>query len=268
MLGAACGSAPLRLYLSYTGIEGAMLSFAGFFALLACLMFFLLRRSLATPAQFINKNLNIYASVKAIIHNKALWINGLYIGCLYGPTVILAESWGVSFTEAFRGLSVDKAALLVSLIFIGLLIGCPLTGLLASVVSYRCLMRISAIGCLVFSLLIIYQPGISFILLTMCYFCYGLFNSGIIASYSKSVTLVKTEISGIALALTNMASILIGAVMVQIVGTLLSSGDKHVMAIYDVARYHQIFTLIPIAFILCILLTLLMRKDALKQMIC
>ncbi|MBK2123681.1 MFS transporter [Fangia hongkongensis] len=264
MLGASFGSAPLGFYLSHVGISGVMLSFAALFLLLALLMGVLLKK---LPRQPVTLPLSSQqdSPFKRIFTNKQLWINCFYISMLYGPTVVLAESWGISFTEAFRSLSEKDASMLVSLIFIGLLIGCPIMGVAARVVTQRFLMRICAVFCLIFALLIIYKNNLSLITLCACYFLYGLFNSGIIAAYARSASLVTKEVSGLALSITNIFSILLGAIFVQIVGAYLSAQNTTDNAIFDVGAYQHIFTLLIVSFAICIFLALLMSKNTISR---
>ena len=188
---------------------------------------------------------------------------------LYGPTTVIAESWGVSFTETFRSLGQTDSAFLVGMIFIGLAVGCPIMGSLASKFGNVILMRVSAIGCLFLSGLIIYCDNLSMGHLIMIYFAYGLFNSGIIPSYSRSAMLIRREISGIALGITNMSSVLLGAITIQLVGILLQSFGNQlntgIDAVYSAGSYQSIFIILILSFMVCIGLTFIMPKERMKE---
>lgn len=219
----------------------------------------------ANPKSIMNHDMHIWGGIREVVLNKHLWVNCLFIGCLYGPTTVFAESWGVSFTETYRSLGATDSAFLVGMIFIGLAVGCPIFGWLSGKYGNVILMRFSAIGCLVLSILIIYLSGISLIVLVGLYFLYGVFNSGIISSYSRSATLARREVSGIALGITNMSSVLLGAITIQLVGLLLQQFGTQVntgiSAIYSAGSYQGIFAILVASFVICIMLTFFMKNQ-------
>ena len=264
MLGAAFGSAPLSIYVHHVGVNFAMLSFAGLFIALAVAMAIVVKNTPKNKKAIISGDLKIWSGIKEVSRSKQLWVNCLFIGFLYGPTTVLAESWGVSFTSALRGFDATDSAFLVGLIFIGLVVGCPIMGALSSRFGNVPLMRVSAFMCLLLSALIIYCPGLSIFTLMFMYFIYGIFNSGIIPSYARAATLVRREVSGIALGVTNMASVLLGAITIQVIGVLLQSYGHQVNtgieAIYSGGSYQSIFVILSVSFAICFALTFLMSE--------
>ncbi|WP_100551281.1 MFS transporter [Caedibacter taeniospiralis] len=263
MLGAAVGEAPMSLYVDQVGVSFAMLSFAGLFFVIGFLMLWLSRYIKAHHLHSAQQTPSlILHGVKEILRNKGLWANCIFIGCLYGPTTVFAEMWGASFTESFRGLTHADAAFTTSLIFIGMVFGCPLFGFLNSLCNALYLMRLSALFCLIFMIIIIYVPGLSTFELQMVYFCYGICNAGIIPSYNRSALLVPRHFSGISLGITNMFSVLLGAISIQIVGILIhitSTPEMQHAHQYPADIYQKIFILIIALFCVCLALSFKMQ---------
>ncbi|WP_150468930.1 MULTISPECIES: MFS transporter [Cysteiniphilum] len=264
MLGAAVGEAPMSIYVHHVGVEVAMLSFAILFFIIGLLMLWMSKHN-ATKQPFaaINNSSKISHGIKEVIKNKALWLNCLFIGCLYGPTTVFAEMWGASFTASFRGLTHTDAAFTTSLIFIGMVFGCPLFGFLNSICNALQLMRLSALLCLILMIVIIYVPRLSLLELQIIYFCYGICNAGIIPSYNRSALLVPRQYSGIALGITNMFSVLLGAICIQLVGILIHlviSNQMQSTHIYPAEIYQRIFILIIVLFCICLALSFKMKS--------
>lgn len=262
MLGAAVGEAPMSIYVHYVGVDAAMLSFAVLFFIIGFLMLWMLKHSITEHQFTAISTVKISHGIKQIIKNKALWLNCLFIGCLYGPTTVFAEMWGTSFTASFRGLSHTDAAFTTSLIFIGMVFGCPLFGFLNSICNALHLMRLSAFMCLILMIVIIYVPGLSLFKLQVIYFCYGICNAGIIPSYNRSALLVPRQYSGIALGITNMFSVLLGAISIQLVGILIhlvSNNEMQNTHTYPAEIYQRIFLLIILLFCICLALSFKMK---------
>ncbi|WP_162902347.1 MFS transporter [Facilibium subflavum] len=232
MLGAAVGQGPLRYYIDQAGMRFSMLSFSFLFFLLGgaiILLRLLLKDKIICNHSFSYKKPDKTDQQKTLLaimpqlfsHNKLLWMNCLFIGFLYGPTVVFAEMWGVDFTQGFHGLSHTVAAFSVSLIFIGMIIGCSLFGFLSARLNLIYLMRFSAVSSLLLMVVILYFPYLSEGMLALIFLLYGICNAGIIPAYMRTTKLVSHEKSGVALGVTNMFSILIGSLMIQFVGLMI-----------------------------------------------
>lgn len=275
MLGAAVGDAPMSLLFNAISWRYAMLLFALILIILCLLMYFLLSNQpqnveiIAKEHKTFYQKTNIFSQVKQAFGYPQLWLNCLFIGLLYGPTAMFAENWGVSYTASFRYIDTTEAAFLIGLIFIGLAIGCTFAGALSDRLKSRVkVMRYSAFMCFILMSLIIYVPGIPYELLIVCYFLYGVCNSGIVPSYTVSAELVPHPLSATALGLTNMASVLIGAILVQIVAEVLQSVWSglvhHGFAVYTPSEFQTALIFVPIIFIGCFLLSFFIKETFVK----
>jgi len=265
MLGAVVGEAPMSLYVGMVGVETAMLSFGLLFFILAALIRIITRKTMHYKNYKVIPNqpaFSISKIVKSVLSSKALWLNCLFIGCLYGPTTVFAEMWGTTFTKSYRGLLETEAAFTVSLIFLGMVFGCILFGLLSSKSKALSLMRFSAAASLILMTIIIYMPDLKPLTLKIIYFSYGICNAGIIPSYHRSALLVPKEFSGIALGITNMFSVLLGAVCIQLVGFLINAigaGNSVEHNIHSPLLYQKIFILLLVSFTVCLILSCFMK---------
>ena len=123
-------------------------------------MYFLLRKTPKSEIKPTGNKLKIWPAVIEVLKSKGLWINCLYIGLLYAPTVVLAESWGIRYTENFRGFASTDSAFLVGMIFIGLVVGCPVFGVISARIKLVTMMRLSAMFSFLLIYTIIYVPNI------------------------------------------------------------------------------------------------------------
>ena len=265
MLGAVVGEAPMSLYIEAVGVEVAMLSFALLFFILAALIRVTTKKTVHYETYKVcstKQALKMSKSVKSVLRSKALWLNCLFIGCLYGPTTVFAEMWGATFTKSYRMLSDTDAAFTVSLIFLGMVFGCIFFGLLNTKLKALSLMRISAALSLMLMAIIIYMPNLNAPTLKIIYFSYGLFNAGIIPSYHRAALLVPKELSGIALGITNMSSVLLGAICIQLVGFLINAlgmGNSVENNIHSPLLYQKIFMLLLVSFATCLIVSCFMK---------
>jgi MFS family permease len=116
--------------------------------------------------------------------NKQNWLAGLYTACLNLPIMVLCALWGNTYLQTVHGLNPIIAANIVSLIFIGSMIGCPLMGWLSDQQGLRKPIMIIGALCTGLTLLplCIHLP-LSMYELAVIFFALGLFTSTQVISY-------------------------------------------------------------------------------------
>ncbi|OGT48208.1 MAG: hypothetical protein A3E82_07455 [Gammaproteobacteria bacterium RIFCSPHIGHO2_12_FULL_38_11] len=222
MLGAMIGQGPMALLYHKVGWRVAISGFSLFFLLLFFCIFIFVKQNKTLPhdPEYTNTK-TLSSALKAILTNSQNWLNCLFIGLLYAPSACFGEQWGASFLSVNQSISIASAGHETGIMFIGLAIGCPVLGWISDYFKTRVyVMKISTIFCLALLTTVIYG-NLSPLWATLCLFGYGFFNAAIVVSYSMASEINARRFTGIALGIANMASVLIGALMIPIVGFIL-----------------------------------------------
>ena len=76
-------------------------------------------------------------SIQMAMQNPQNWLSGLYTNLMSFPNIILGATWGGLYLTHVRGLTATSAASVTSMIFIGLIVGCPLMGWISDRIRLR-----------------------------------------------------------------------------------------------------------------------------------
>lgn len=268
MLGAMIGQGPMALLYRNTGWRFAMNGFSLFFLLLCACIFFIVKekRIASHDPEFANTK-KILSALKAVLTNTQSWLNCLFVGLLYAPSACFGEQWGASFLSVNQNISIATAGHETGIMFIGLAIGCPILGWISDYFKTRVVvMRIAAVACVALLTTVIYG-NLSPTWSTVFLFCYGFFNGAIVVSYSMAAEINSRKFTGIALGIANMASVLVGALMIPIVGFILDFfwNGQIVNGIHFLSPhvYKMAFVALPIVFIGAFVITFF-QKDTLS----
>ncbi|MBA2648620.1 MAG: MFS transporter [Legionella sp.] len=272
MLGAMVGQGPMAVINQMIGWRTAMNYFGYVFLILSALMLVFIENK-STPLetdQDLQPKIQILESFRLIFRNSQNWLNCIFIGLLYAPSACFGEQWGVSFLSLNQGISIEAAGHEIGMMFIGLALGCPILGWVSDKIQRRVLvMRISVIICLILLSIIIYGKLFPNLFdlhpfdYTLMLFIYGFFNSGIVCSYALASEINPAQLTGIALGITNMASVLIGAMMIPVVGFVLdhfSGGMIQGQLVFHIKSYQIAFIALPIGFIVAFIISFFQKE--------
>lgn len=280
MVGAMVGQGPMALIYQSFGWRLSMYSLAALFLMVAVAMFMIIKDQnihLTHDNIGAHHDVKVLKSLRIILTNPQTWLNCIFIGFLYAPSACFGEQWGASFLSLNQGISIEAAGQETGMMFIGLAIGCPVLGLISDRIQRRLLvMRVSVIVCFFLLCIIIYGRLFTAILgpispttYTAILFVYGFFNSGIVSSYALASEINPRQLTGMALGITNMASVIIGAIMIPIVGFTLDHLWNGVMVngirLFDISEYHIAFAALPIGFILALFITFFQQETYCKR---
>jgi len=280
MVGAMVGQGPMALVYQSIGWRNSMYGLGIIFLVIAVLMLIFIKE---TPPIAIQEPLPeyskvpIWSSMKKILTNSQNWLNCLFIGLLYAPSACFGEQWGASFLSLSQNISIEAAGHETGLMFIGLAIGCPVLGWVSDRLQRRLLvMRISVLVCLLLLSIVIYGKlipgfgGFSPVTYTIILFVYGFFNSGIVGSYALASEINPPQLTGMALGITNMASVLVGAMMIPIVGLMLDALSVPVLVnqipVFNIKAYYLAFTALPVGFILAFIISFFQKETYCKRL--
>lgn len=213
----------------------------------------------------LDKNMPLGNIIRSAVVNKQNWLGGLYTSFLNLPIFLLGDLWGIMYLVQVRHLSHTNASYITSMIFVGTMIGSPIVGWLSDTIGKRrSPMIIGAIISLAIILAIIYAPSLSFHALLLLFLALGFFTSSQIASYPLIAESNPKTITGTA---TGLASVLImggGAVFQPLFGWLMDLNWNGTivngMHIYTNADYAWGMAIMPIAFVIGLIASLIIRE--------
>lgn len=202
-----------------------------------------------------------WADSVAVFRSPATWLASLFCGLHFVPMQLFGESWGPHYLEMAQHHARLDAGSAISMVFVGWCLGAPLSGMLADRVGRRPIMQLGSLLCLLSMLLILYVP-LSSLPLHGLVFLFGLGNSGLVAAYTIVGELHPKRSAGLALAIANMATVLLGAVFSPAVGAALDYlwQKEPIMVdhfpVYAVNDYYLVFSLLPVCSFLALALTM------------
>lgn len=274
MVGAMIGQGPMAsLYMTF-GWRASMYAMA-VLLLLLCGFFIFVVKDFNPYIQHsdinIHEKIKILPSLKTVMQNPQTWYNCLFVGVLYAPSACFGEQWGASFLASSQNISINQAGDATGILFIGLAIGCPILGFISDRLKRRLLvMRVCIIACLILLLTVIYGSRLPFASIlnirtdTVLLFIYGFFNAGIVISYAMAAELNPRQLTGIGMSVANMASVIVGAVMIPIVGFVLDhlwSGQMlNGARVFSVQDYQTAFIALPIMFVIGFIITFFQKE--------
>jgi MFS family permease len=186
----------------------------------------------------------------SIFLQSKTWFNALYAGFIYLPLMVFTESFGNNILTAIHQHSAVSTSFGISLVFIGWVIGGPACGLVADRYGRVLVMKISAIFGFICSLLMLFTP-MSVTALQVLLFIFGLTNTGIVGCYSISAEMHGPEKASISVAIANMTTILVGALLMPLLPRLLEQWCVPTfindIPFYSAADYQKTFGLVLIA---------------------
>lgn len=269
MLGASTGAGLIPYVVDAIGWRETFYVFGCVFLGLAVLVFIFIRNhppsdhsTLPQPEASASSSYDF--QLLKVLFNRYTWINALYAGFIYAPTDVMGELWGREFLRHIHGISPYMASLSISVLFIGWGIGGPIAGFLADHWGRRPVMIFSAILGLIFLPIAFYLPSISPWFILACLFFYGLTNTGLIASYATAGELHHKKLAGFSMAIANMFSVLLGALLMPLLGWLLEWQAKSHMLdgqlAYIPQDYERATYVLPICLLLALILAYLNRE--------
>ncbi len=199
--------------------------------------------------------LKFYQSLK----NKQTWLAGVYTACLNLPIMVLCALWGGSYLMNIHKVNSLTASNIVSLIFIGSIIGCPVLGYLSDKHGKRKpIMLYGALLTFILFLPLILGLTLSSNELSFIFFALGFVTSTQVISYPLIAESNPLSNTGIA---TGIASVIImsGGGLGQILfGLIMDSGAANSQ--YTANNYQHAMLIFPITAIISLLATLLMKE--------
>jgi MFS family permease len=207
----------------------------------------------------------LWTGLLGALKNLQIWLAGFVGFLLYLSLSAFGELWGIPYLEQAQGFSSTHAATANSMIFLGWAIGAPFWGWFSDYIGLRRLPIIAStlVALLVISLLL-YLPGLSVGSVYILLFLFGFLTSVEILVFAICREVSAIQITGTAIALTNMIVMIGGNIFQPVMGRLLDMGWTGVMSegarVYPPEAYHLAMCVLPIGMILAIVTTFFIRE--------
>lgn len=196
--------------------------------------------------------------------NSQNWLTGLYTSCLNLPILVLCALWGASYLEVVHQLPKIAASNVVSLIFMGSILGCPLVGWWSDAMGKRRpLMIWGAIATLIILIPLVWGVVLSKMVLSIIFFVLGVVTSTQVITYPMIAESNPQVYTGAA---TGLASIIImgGGAVGQVLFGMLMHGHAGIEN-YTVSDFQFAMWMFPIATVVALIAVLLSKETYCKR---
>lgn len=249
MIGAVCGQMPLAWLVSQIGWRASLTNLAWVGIALACLFLIVVKDKPSATSIEVNtsESEHLWRDIFSILKNKQNWLLTAYSGLAFSPVVIFCGLWGNPFLQKAYGLDKIAAPSMISLVFVGLAISCPLFALFANRVRNRCtLMFYSTLVSALCISLVIYAHPMPLWMLSILLFMFGFSLGAFPFVFVIGKELNPLHLAGTATSLLNASDALLDAITEPAIGTLLdifSTGKGHDFSLFS---YHIALAILPI----------------------
>ncbi|MBX3708815.1 MAG: MFS transporter [Gammaproteobacteria bacterium] len=213
--------------------------------------------------------INIGQFITALHHiftNPQMWLIGI-IGCLlYLPSSVFLDLWGIPYLKAVYHLTSEQAVAISSYTFFGWIISGPIIGLFSDTIRRRRVpLTVTGFFAALLLCVVFYVPGISLSELYTIFFMIGFCCGAHPLCFALGKENNPIQISGTAVAVTNMLIMAGGAIFQPVVGKLLdlhttSSMSDAGLPIYSSSDYTFALSIVPIGVALGIFLSIFLKE--------
>ncbi len=277
-VGGIAAATPMVIMMDALGIEMTYIVLAVITAAIAGLCFLIVRNfpaekdfpsieeivSEETGEPILEKNTDKIGTVEALkmtfTSGRKFWPLAIWFFALYGTIMLWQASQAGSYYQGVCGFSKDDAGLLLTMIGIGMVVGCPLAGRLSDrVLNSR--KKVVIIGTLVYTVIwaIIWATAgmesmNNFAIQAAINFLFGFFGGFFVVSYAQIKELYPIAMAGTSTAALNLFPFAGGAILITIAGFIVT--DK------TLAQYQTVWLMALVLMVIaCVCAFLSVEKE-------
>lgn len=266
-IGAICGQIPIAAAVEDFGWRATLRWVAIFGVGLAILMSLVVKDhppgAVITPPRHQNGEL---ARLKTVLGKSQTWFTAIYAFSSWGPIVLFGALWGIPYLATKYDVSTTQASAACAMIWLGIGFGSPIFGWLSDFFqNRRSLLITCSIFTLVSGILVLYVPHISYKMMYVVLFMFGLAASGQALSFAVVKDNNSNHVTGTAIGFNNLAVVLGGAIFQPLAGVILHKhwhgGYFHGVPVYHLSDYVAAMSLIPFCGILGLIMSIFFIKE-------
>ena len=262
-LGPLCAGAPMSLVMESVegGWRAAFFGVAvfGVFLGITIALFFREKSQKKKKIIFLDKKKPLKKRLAALLVRPQIWYTILFSGFIYVTLPLLGAFWGTTYLES-RGVPPSRAALVVSMIWLGLALGSPIFGRLSDLMKRRKpILAICAILGLTSSILIFWVPSQNSFYLSFLFFLIGTAGSGQNVAFALITEHAPKNLRATALGMNNTAVMGFAAITPPFVTSIIRSFT--IEGKLTAHAFEKGFAIIPIFFVIALILTLFALKE-------
>ncbi len=272
MIGGIVAQTPLSLLVEAVGWRQALFLDASLGIFFGLLIFNVVKDS---PNKEVIKfksdsEMSFWPTMRLVYFVKQNWFCGLYTCLLNVPLVLLGALWGNMFLEQSFHFSHFQATNIISMIFLGTIVGSPLVGYISDYIGQKRLpMIIGALFTGVVSLFIIYSSSISYDYAIFLFFILGLFSSSQILGYPAAVEGNSKKLSGMTSSIVSFVTMSGYIIFQPFFGLLMDLNEKPTsisgVLVYSTNDYHNALLIIPVSLLIAIMVSIFLKTDQKKS---
>lgn len=269
MFGSIFGQAPVSLLIKEIGWHSTLYYF-GLGGFLLALAFFLVVRDKNKYYEHMNPNVPVdlsWRSIFSVIKKRYNWYLMFYSGLAFAPLAVFGGLWGNPFLKIAYHLSETQAALLTSLMFLGLAIGAPALGFLSDRLGKRYEVMLPGLLTTLVALLIVsYANFLPLYLIGALLFLFGFGTGAFMLGFTVGRELNSAFLAATIIGLINSGDDLFSAITDPLMGKILdifghgkmtSSG----VAFFSLQDFHIAYLILPIYLLLALFFLRQLKKD-------
>jgi MFS family permease len=278
MLGGMVAQTPLTWVIEKLGWRHALVVDAGLGFIIWGFIYWIVRDFPANQISQHHKEqmqlqeLGFWRSIRTSYFRLQNWFCAVYTSTLNLPVAVLGAIFGSLYLEQVKHLSRIEASYAPMMIFIGTVVGSPLAGWLSDKIGKRKLpMMVGALLSIALVLIIIYAPALSLIEYIVLFLLLGFSSSTQIISYPTVAESNPRILTATSISVVSFTAIAGYPISQQLFGYLLDLGkDAQIVNnvhIYSAADYNRALIILPVAFAIGFIMTLLIRETNCKETI-
>ncbi len=226
MLCGVAAQAPLALVVEHAGWRTTMLVASGFCAVLAVLIYAIVRDAPSGGDAHNAKELqswpSIWRNLKIALARWNVWMISAVAMSMTGGMLAFGGLWGVPYLMAAYELDRPTAAFIASLVLLGWAAGAPLAGWASDAIGLR---KTPIAGCCLaqtcLTAMLVLAPNLPLSVLSVLLFALGMTGAGMVNCFALAREVTQPAIHGSVTGIVNGMTVMSGAVLQPVIGLLL-----------------------------------------------